>query len=127
VGVGRWQGSTHTATARLVRTRTVAGGCSAGEYDKEQSSYYMQTSQWCDIPPDQILGQPAVIKSFDLNTCTLDDIKVLNESFALKIDAQRDEPDDDRLFPRSNDVQVAGFCGWFDVHFRVSTARPRHP
>jgi protein arginine N-methyltransferase 1 len=84
----------------------------------------MQTSQWCDIPPDQILGQPAMLKSFDLNTCTLDDIKVLNESFALKIDKQGgSEPGE----PSSKDVQVAGFCGWFDVHFRVSTTAPTPP
>ena len=89
--------------------------CLMGEYDKEQSSAYMQTSEWCDISPDQILGAPAMLKEFDLNTCTLKDIKVLNESFSLKIERPRGEPS------ASGEVHVAGFCGWFDVHFRVRT------
>ena len=74
-----------------------------------------QTSQWCDISPNQILGAPAMLKEFDLNTCTLEDIKVLNESFSLKIEGPGEEPS------ASGEVQVAGFCGWFDVHFRVRT------
>lgn len=92
--------------------------CLMGEYDKEQSSAYMQTSEWCDISPDQILGAPAMLKEFDLNTCTLKDIKVLNESFSLKIERPRGEPS------ASGEVHVAGFCGWFDVHFRGSKETP---
>ena len=70
----------------------------------------LQTSQWCDVHPNQVLGQPAIVKELDLNKISVEEIKGLNEEFNLKVDYPGDA---------SGEVQIAGFCGWFDVHFRV--------
>jgi|AntRauMFilla1563_2_1112583.scaffolds.fasta_scaffold52564_1 hypothetical protein len=50
--------------------------CLSPEFEKEQTQYFLQTSSWVDLHPNQMIGPPKVLKEFDLHTCTLDDIKV---------------------------------------------------
>jgi len=90
--------------------------CLSSEYDKEQAQYFLQTSSWVDVHPNQCLGPPTILKEYDLNTCSVDDIKVVDEQFELSMEpAESNGP---------QETQVSGFCGWFDVHFRGSEENP---
>lgn len=50
------------------------------QFRKEQKDYYLHTSQWTDIHPQQVMGPPACFKHYDLHTLTLDDLKVCKRS-----------------------------------------------
>eukprot|EP00238_Polyblepharides_amylifera_P015684 CAMPEP_0196577162 /NCGR_PEP_ID=MMETSP1081-20130531/6275_1 /TAXON_ID=36882 /ORGANISM="Pyramimonas amylifera, Strain CCMP720" /LENGTH=384 /DNA_ID=CAMNT_0041896005 /DNA_START=31 /DNA_END=1185 /DNA_ORIENTATION=+ len=113
-------------------TKTVADNygvdmsCLTPEYDKEQSTFFLKTSQWVDLHPNQLLGKPCVLKNFDLNKVTVEEIKVVKESFELKVEPQHQKykQDEDEEMGDTKDVQVSGFGGWFDVHFRGSEENP---
>jgi protein arginine N-methyltransferase 1 len=45
-------------------------------YRTEQREYYMNTSAWAEVHPAQLLGPGTLIKSYDLNKVTLDELKV---------------------------------------------------
>ena len=42
-------------------------------YEKEQVDYHIYSSLWTELRVENIIGQPVVVKRFDLNTCTLAD------------------------------------------------------
>ncbi len=75
-------------------------------------SPWLQTSAWSDISPSQILGPPAVLASFDLNTVTLEDIQRPKANWEMVLE------------DCSADTAVDAFLGWFDVDFRGSDANP---
>ena len=45
------------------------------DFEREQREYFCQTAAWTDIHPSQLLGPPALIKSYDLKTVTLEELK----------------------------------------------------
>lgn len=49
--------------------------CLSENFRQEQQEYYTKTAAWTDIHPSQMLGPPAVIKSYDLRTLTLEELK----------------------------------------------------
>lgn len=106
-----WKGFVETTTNQY----GVDLSCLSREFEKEQQSYYLQTSQWCDVHPNQILGAPQVVKELDLLKTTVEELKVLNEEYELKVEGPADA---------NGDVQVSGLCGWFDVNFRGSDENP---
>jgi len=89
--------------------------CLSPEFEKEQTQYFLQTSSWVDLHPNQMIGPPKVLKEFDLHTCTLDDVKGLHEEFELTMEAKE---------TNGQETQVSGIGGWFDVHFRGSEQNP---
>ena len=44
-------------------------------YEKEQAQYLLETGVWSDIKPQVLLGEPAVLAAYDLNTVTIADIQ----------------------------------------------------
>jgi hypothetical protein len=66
---------------------------------------FLQTSVWNSLHPDQIVGGPALVKEFDCLKATLEEVSVVRSQFRIPID--------------SGNLKIAGFAGWFDVHFRV--------
>lgn len=34
------------------------------------------SSFWAELDKDQVLGEPAVVQTFDMHTCTLEDVQV---------------------------------------------------
>ena len=48
----------------------------SASYKKEQREYFLSTSQWTDIHPQQLLGPSACFKRYDLHTLTLEELKV---------------------------------------------------
>ncbi|GAX16444.1 type I protein arginine methyltransferase [Fistulifera solaris] len=82
----------------------------APDYEREQKEYYMLSSRWTELPPEAVLAEPAVIKRYDMMTCTLQQAKGLfasdpESSFDFEIEGSK--------------VQgpVSGFSGWFTADF----------
>jgi len=86
--------------------------CLTAAYREEQRQYFLQTSSWSDIAPDQLLGPPAVLASYDLNAVTVADILRPSADFELAVEEAGAQGGVDAL------------CGWFDVDFRGSDANP---
>jgi len=82
------------------------------EYEAEQEDFFMNTSSWVDIHPSQQMCAPFVLKEFDLNTATLEDIEKISCEFKLKMLSSGMQQD------------AAAFAGWFDVKFAGSKENP---
>lgn len=76
----------------------------------EQRKYYLQTSLWNNLHPDQIIGEAMVIKEIDCLTARVADIQEVRASISTSISAEN--------------TRLCGFAGWFDVHFRGSMQNP---
>lgn len=50
--------------------------CLSDAYRTEQREYYLNTSAWAEVHPVQLLGPGVLLKSYDLNTVTLEELKV---------------------------------------------------
>ena len=91
--------------------------CMDDEYEDEQEEHYLNTSAWVDIHPSQLMSTPCTLASFDLNKCSMDDIKVLRDvEFKMKLFDGRAGP--------SGETRVGAFAGWFDVTFAGSDDNP---
>ncbi|KAG5178611.1 S-adenosyl-L-methionine-dependent methyltransferase [Tribonema minus] len=81
-----------------------------GVYEEEQKGYYILSSFWAELQPDQCVGQGAMIKHFDMHTCTLEDVQGVEETpFRINVE---------------HDCRVSGFAGWFTADFRGTEANP---
>ncbi|KAK2080046.1 hypothetical protein QBZ16_002442 [Prototheca wickerhamii] len=79
-------------------------------FEDEQRDYFARTAAWADVHPSQALGPPACLKSYDLLTLTLDELRAdLHADFKLRL-----------LQPGP----VEAFVGYFDVSFRGSPENP---
>ena len=65
----------------------------------------LQSSIWNNLHPNQVIGQPAVIKEMDCLTATIEEIREVRAQVSLPINRDR--------------TRMAALAGWFDVHFRV--------
>lgn len=79
-------------------------------FSEEQKKYYLQTSLWSNLHPDQVIGTAAVVKNIDCSTATVDDIREVRSKFLSSITGES--------------TRLCGFSGWFDVHFRGSREDP---
>lgn len=79
-------------------------------YRQEQRKYFLQTSLWNNLYPNQIIGPPAIVKEFDCRTATLEEVSSVNSSFRIPLD--------------SGHRSLSGFAGWFDVHFKGCPSDP---
>ena len=77
--------------------------CIRGAYAKEQTEYYIKQAQWLECDPDNLLAEPALVKSFNLYTMSLDDARGVDKaSFNF------------HNVPLNT---VSAFLGWFSVDF----------
>ncbi|KAL6777065.1 PRMT10 [Auxenochlorella protothecoides x Auxenochlorella symbiontica] len=84
--------------------------CLTEAYQEEQADYFSRTAAWADVHPSQALGPPACLKSYDLLTLTLEELKAdLQATFKLRL-----------LQPGP----VEALAGYFDVQFRGSPENP---
>ncbi|CAA0833669.1 Protein arginine N-methyltransferase PRMT10 [Striga hermonthica] len=79
-------------------------------FNQEQRKYYLQTSIWNNLHPNQIIGTPVIIKEIDCSTTSVDDIRSVRASISSSITQEN--------------ARFCGFAGWFDVHFRGSSKNP---
>lgn len=78
-------------------------------FRKEQEQYSLHTSAWAELSPSDLIGDEVEIGSWDLKTCTLEDIKVVKSEFKFEI---------------SNMSRFGGIAGWFDVEFKGCAEKP---
>ena len=79
-------------------------------FQKEQADYYIYSSLWTELRNEHVIGQPAIIKRLNLNTCTLADAECVKSTpFEILVP-----------FP----VTISGFAGWFTVDFNGSLGSP---
>ncbi|THU52453.1 hypothetical protein C4D60_Mb10t04140 [Musa balbisiana] len=79
-------------------------------FREEHEKYYLKTSLWSNLHPDQVVGAPIVMKEIDCLTATVDEIRIVNSTFSLPINIDR--------------TRLSALAGWFDVHFRGSKQNP---
>ncbi|CAI0543038.1 unnamed protein product [Linum tenue] len=79
-------------------------------FSAEQRRYYLQTSLWQNLHPNQIIGTAAIIKEIDCLTATVNDISEVRSNFSSSIAMEN--------------TSLCGFGGWFDVHFRGRKDNP---
>lgn len=78
-------------------------------FRKEQEQYSLHTSAWAELTPADLIGDETEIASWDLKSCTLEDIKGVSAPFTLTI---------------STMSRFGGFAGWFDVDFKGCAENP---
>jgi len=59
--------------------------CLSEYFRKEQKEFYLHTSQWMNVHPQQLLGSPSCFKKYDLHTLTLEELKVGREGGAFPV------------------------------------------
>ncbi|KAK3128361.1 hypothetical protein QOZ80_6BG0460520 [Eleusine coracana subsp. coracana] len=79
-------------------------------YRAEHEKYYLKSSIWNNLHPNQVIGQAAVIKEMDCLTATVDEIREIRAQVMLPISL--------------DGARLAALAGWFDVHFRGSKQNP---
>ncbi|CAN0212898.1 unnamed protein product [Ectocarpus sp. 13 AM-2016] len=79
-------------------------------YEEEQRGYYILSSFWAELDKDQVLGEPVVVQTFDMHTCTLEDVQGVDETNVS--------------IPLEEDARVSGFAGWFTADFHGTEANP---
>ncbi|KAL7587334.1 protein arginine N-methyltransferase PRMT10 [Lactuca sativa] len=79
-------------------------------FSKEQKKYYLETSVWNSLHPNQVVGTPAILKEIDCLKVTVEEI--------LKVEANISS------LVTKEDTRLCGFGGWFDVHFKGSEENP---
>ncbi|KAL7239784.1 hypothetical protein ACSBR2_005621 [Camellia fascicularis] len=79
-------------------------------FSEEQKKYYLQTSLWNNLHPNQLIGSAAMIKEIDCSMATVNDILDVRASMSSLITTE--------------ETRLCGFAGWFDVHFRGSKENP---
>ncbi|KAG8093965.1 hypothetical protein GUJ93_ZPchr0012g20760 [Zizania palustris] len=79
-------------------------------YRAENEKYYLKSSIWNNLRPNQVIGQAAIVKEIDCLTATVDEIQEVRAQVTM---------------PISEDMtRLAALAGWFDVHFRGSKQNP---
>eukprot|EP00605_Chrysophyceae_sp_TOSAG23-4_P002031 GSChrysophyteH1.ASY1.ANO1.2249.1 assembled CDS len=80
------------------------------DQDEKKFSQEMSNSLWTELRQQHVIGDPCVIKTLDLQTCTLEDASdVKPVAFSINIPFA---------------VQVSGYAGWFTVDFAGSEGTP---
>ncbi|CAI9298428.1 unnamed protein product [Lactuca saligna] len=79
-------------------------------FSQEQKKYYLETSVWNSLHPNQVVGTPAILKEIDCLKVTVEEI--------LKVEANISS------LVTKEDTRLCGFGGWFDVHFKGSEENP---
>ncbi|KAI4376654.1 hypothetical protein MLD38_014392 [Melastoma candidum] len=78
-------------------------------FDEEQKKYFLHTSLWSNLRPEEVIGTPAIVCEIDCLTATIQDIAEVRSQFSCEI---------------HTDARLCGFGGWFDVHFRGRMDNP---
>ncbi|KAM7509421.1 hypothetical protein LguiA_019874 [Lonicera macranthoides] len=84
--------------------------CLTKPYSEEQKKYYLRTSLWNNLHPNQVIGTAAMIKEMDCLTVTVEEILSVEASISSTI--------------TGDDTRLCGFAGWFDVHFQGNKESP---
>ena len=101
--------------------------CLREPYSVEEREYTLQTSQWADIKPGQLMGVGAPLLKLDLNTCTIEEIEEFKANVTMQISVPAgmdDVPMDGTAAETAAQMPLQGLVSWFDVEFRGSPENP---
>jgi protein arginine N-methyltransferase 1 len=84
------------------------------DFDREQKEYYLLSSRWTELSTDQMLAEPKMIKSFDMHTCTVDDVRGVTEH-------DNDAEFDFDVCGTTFQGPISGIAGWFTADFKSRT------
>mmetsp|Transcript_50295 Transcript_50295/g.151416 ORF Transcript_50295/g.151416 Transcript_50295/m.151416 type:complete len:353 (-) Transcript_50295:196-1254(-) len=87
-----------------------------GDFEREQKEYYLLSSHWSELGPDQVLAEPAAIKEYDMATCTIEDARGLTVDEGPGVGAFDFDVDADKAAG-----PISGLAGWFTVDFKSRT------
>jgi len=96
-------------------------------FQREQKEYYLLSSRWSELRPEQVLAQPVAVKYLDMCTCTLEEARGLlkgNPGGAFDFDVVGE--DETAATEGGGPVGgrhavVSGFAGWFTADFKSRT------
>jgi type I protein arginine methyltransferase len=84
--------------------------CLTETYDKEQADYFIHSALWTELSSEHLVGQSIVMKTLDLNTCTLEDAEAVDRMrYSMNVPIP---------------TRVSGFAGWFTTDFAGSNTNP---
>lgn len=86
------------------------------DFEREQREYYLLSSHWSELGPEQVLCDPVAIKEFDMATCTIEDARGLSVEEGPDVGAFDFDVDADAVVG-----PISGVAGWFDVDFKSRT------
>eukprot|EP01041_Mallomonas_annulata_P001188 gene1188-2312_t len=93
-------------------------------YTIENENYFIYNSLWRDLNSHEIIGEPAVILTWDLHKVTLEDIEgIRTTNFSIKIPSLLPSKDG-RIARTPSPLTISGFAGWFTVDFNGSDITP---
>lgn len=84
------------------------------DFDREQKDYYMWSSRWRELQPENVLAEPKAIKYLDMMNCTLQDSRGIGpddslSTFDFNIDGSREQG------------PISAIAGWFTADFKSRT------
>lgn len=86
----------------------------ANDFEREQKEYYMLSSRWMELPPESVLAEPAMIKHYDMITCTVEDARGVFQG-------DNDSNYDFDIHGDEVAGPISGFALWFTADFRSRT------
>lgn len=78
-------------------------------WQREQFEYLMQTGHWCQLQPEEVIGESFSMLEFDLHQVTIEDVLRVSSSFRSRVLVSS---------------ELTAFGGWFDVQFCGSAQSP---
>lgn len=76
---------------------------------REQFEYLMQTSHWCQLQPEEVIGESFSCLSIDVHDCTVEQVSAFTSRFRSRILVA---------------AELTAIGGWFDVQFSGSEQDP---
>lgn len=67
--------ATGTVVSPVTGLTQVDMDCLSEPFQKEQKEYYLHTTQWMNVHPQQLLGSPSCFKKYDLHKLTLAELQ----------------------------------------------------
>jgi len=107
--------SWHEYLERAQQDYGVNMACLGEHYAEEQKQYYLMSGHWLQLDTASVLASPAIIKTLDLATCTIEDARGVDSvPFEFSVTNTNTENS-------YRDQFVSGFAGWFTVDFQSRT------
>ena len=84
------------------------------DFEKEQKEYYLWSSRWRELAPENVLAEPKVIKVLDMMTCTLEESRGIMPGDEMATY-------DFAIDGATTTGPISGIAGWFTSDFKSRT------
>ncbi|KAL7540134.1 hypothetical protein ACHAWF_006602 [Thalassiosira exigua] len=107
--------SWHEYLDRAKKEYNVDMSCLESNFEEEQWKYYLLSGHWLQLGNDAVLAKPAVVKTLDMATSTLEDAKGVDPTpFEFDLSGGR-------MGNSLEENHINAFAGWFTVDFKSRT------